>query len=164
MFGEVEEAGKVTCLHSCGNIWPILGDLVDIGLNVYQTVLSELYDLAAFKKEYGSTLCFYGGISTQRELPACSPEEIKRFVHETIALLDKGGGYIVAPTHRIPADVPPENLAARVDAFKTNDSRKGHYDESAGVVRQRVSNVAAQHRGVKPASVWCERNRICGNV
>lgn len=118
MFGAVKAAGKVTCLHSCGNIWPILGDLADIGLDGYQTVQPELYDLAALKKEYGSVLCFYGGISTQRDLPSCSPDEIKRIVHETIAVLGKGGGYIAAPTHRVPADVPPENLAAMVDAFK----------------------------------------------
>lgn len=118
MFATVKAAGKTTCLHSCGNIWPILGDLVDIGLDIYQTVQPELYDLAALKNEYGSALSFYGGISTQRDLPTCSPGEIHRIVRETIAALGKGGGYIAAPTHRIPADVPPENLAAMVDAFK----------------------------------------------
>lgn len=118
MFNLVKAAGKTVCLHSCGNIWPILGDLADIGLDIYQTVQPEIYDLTALKKEFGNALCFYGGISTQRDLPVCSPEDIRRIVRETIAVLGRGGGYIAAPTHRVPCDVPPENLAAMVDTFK----------------------------------------------
>jgi uroporphyrinogen-III decarboxylase len=32
-------------------------------------------------------------------------------------ILGEGGGYIAAPTHDVPGDVPPKNLEAMVKAF-----------------------------------------------
>jgi len=60
----------------------------------------------------------WGGISTQRLLPYGSPEEIKRVTRETIKILGSGGGYIAAPTHAIPGDVPPENVLAMIEVFQ----------------------------------------------
>jgi len=35
-----------------------------------------------------------------------------------MATVGAGGGYIAAPTHAIPGDVPPENIVALVEAFQ----------------------------------------------
>ena len=118
MFERIKLSGKFICLHSCGKIDTLLGDLIDIGLDIYQTVQPEVYDLQVLKNEYGRDLTFYGAISTQRDLPFRKPAEIKAIVHETMAVLGKGGGYIAAPTHRITADVPLENLIALTEAFR----------------------------------------------
>jgi uroporphyrinogen decarboxylase len=84
MFEVVKKRGKIVCLHSCGDIWPIIGDLIDIGLDVYQTIQPEVYDLHVLKNEYGNALCFYGGISTQCDLPVKSPDEIRSVIQRTI--------------------------------------------------------------------------------
>lgn len=118
MFDLIKSKGKYVCLHSCGNIYAILGDLVDIGLDIYQTVQPEIYDLENIKSEFGSALTFYGAISTQRDLPGKSPREIKDIVKKTMDVLGAGGGYIAAPTHRVTGDVPTENILAMVEAFK----------------------------------------------
>jgi uroporphyrinogen decarboxylase len=118
MFDLIKSRGKSICLHSCGNISAILGDLIEIGLDIYQTVQPEIYDLAAIKKEYGASLTFYGAISTQRDLPFKPAGEITRIVKETMRILGSGGGYIAAPTHRITPDVPADNILAMIDAFK----------------------------------------------
>lgn len=118
MFERVKRAGKTVALHSCGNIREILGDLIDIGLDVYQTVQPEVYDLGKLKKEYGRHLTFWGAISTQQALPFAKPEEVKRLVRETIATMGESGGYIAGPTHRVPQDVPPENVVAMVEALR----------------------------------------------
>jgi len=39
-------------------------------------------------------------------------------VRDMIATMRPGGGYIAAPTHAIPGDVPPENIVAMVEAMK----------------------------------------------
>lgn len=118
MFAAVKSAGKITALHSCGNITEILGDLIDIGLDIYQTVQPEIYNLAELKKEFGTELTFWGAISTQRHLPFLKPHEIKDLVRKTIDVLGKGGGYIAAPTHQIPGDVPVENVLAFAEALR----------------------------------------------
>ena len=95
-----------------------MGDLIDIGLDVYQTFQPELYDLEQVKKQYGSNLTFWGGISTQQTLPYVKPSELKEIVINTIKIMGKNGGYIVAPTHQVPADVPLENIIALADVLK----------------------------------------------
>ena len=118
MFDKAKEKGKTICLHSCGDIDLVLPDLIDIGLDVYQTVQPEIYDLNNLKKEYGKDLTFYGGISTQRDLPFKTPRELKDIIRETMKVLGDGGGYIVAPTHRVTSDTPTPNIYAMIETFK----------------------------------------------
>jgi uroporphyrinogen decarboxylase len=118
MFERVKKAGKVVALHSCGDISKILGDLIDIGLDVYQTFQPEIYDMKKIKREYGSDLTFWGGISTQQTLPFVKPSQLKEIVWDTLVIMGEGGGYIAAPTHQVPADVPVENIIALADVLK----------------------------------------------
>ncbi len=118
MFDLIKSKGSFICLHSCGDIGSILSDLTDIGLDIYQTVQPEIYDLQKLKKEYGQDLSFYGAISTQRDLPNKKPKEIRQIIKRTMEVLGEGGGYIAAPTHRVTADVPIENVVAMIEAFK----------------------------------------------
>ena len=117
MYREVKSAGKFVGLHSCGDLREILDDLVEIGLDVYQTFQPEIYDMEAHKRKFDGKLTVWGGISTQADLPFKTPEEIYEITRSTIAIMGRGGGYIAAPTHDIPGDVPPENIEAMVRAF-----------------------------------------------
>ena len=118
LFDKAVSKNLTICMHSCGNIFDILGDLIDIGLDIYQTVQPEVYDLNKLKKEFGADLSFYGAISTQRDLPYKTPDEMKKIIKDTISVLGKGGGYIVAPTHRVSQDTPAENIIAMVETLK----------------------------------------------
>ena len=117
MYRHAKKNGKFVIQHSCGDIREVFGDLVEIGLDCYQTVQPEIYDLAEIKSSFGDKLCFWGAISTQQALPNLSPEELKELIGRTVALMRKGGGYILAPTHAVPQDVPPENVIAMLNAF-----------------------------------------------
>lgn len=119
LYGRVKSAGKFVSQHSCGDIHEVFPDLIEIGLDIYQTVQPEIYDLAQIKRDFGRNLTFWGGISTQRLLPFASPAEVRRVTRATIQLMGQGGGYIAAPTHAIPGDVPPENIVALVEALRS---------------------------------------------
>jgi uroporphyrinogen decarboxylase len=117
-FEPIKKKGLPVMLHSCGNIEAILPDLIEIGLDVYQTVQPEIYDLKNLKNKYGDNLCFYGAISTQRTLAFVKPEELKSIIKETVETLNRKGGYICAPTHQVQPDVPCGNILAMVESFK----------------------------------------------
>ncbi|MDD3244167.1 MAG: uroporphyrinogen decarboxylase family protein [Eubacteriales bacterium] len=117
LYSRAKAAGKCVIQHSCGDIREILPDLIDIGLDVYQTVQPEIYDLKLLKREYGKDLTFWGGISTQHILPNGTPQEVRQVTIDTLRIMAPGGGYIAAPTHAVPHDVPPENLLAMMDVF-----------------------------------------------
>jgi uroporphyrinogen decarboxylase len=118
MYAQVKAKGMFLAQHSCGDIRELFPDLVELGLDIYNTFQPEIYDVAEMKRLYGQQITFYGGISTQRLLPFATPQEVKAETRRLMALLGKDGGYIVAPTHAIPDDVPTENILAFLEAVR----------------------------------------------
>jgi uroporphyrinogen decarboxylase len=118
MYAHVKSKGMYIAQHSCGDIHELFPDLVEMGLDIYNTFQPEIYNVAEMKRLYGNKITFYGGVSTQRLLPFATPEEVKTETRRLMALLGKGGGYIVAPTHAIPDDVPTENILAFLEAVQ----------------------------------------------
>jgi uroporphyrinogen decarboxylase len=118
MYGEVKSKGKYVLQHSCGDLRGILDELIDIGLDVYQTFQPEIYDIVEYKEKLGGRLTIWGAISTQAHLPFKTPDEIYAIVRRTMEALGEGGGYIAAPTHAMPGDIPIENMIAMLDVFE----------------------------------------------
>ena len=121
LYERVKSKGKYIAQHSCGDCNEILPDLIEIGLDCYQTFQPETYDIEKVKEKYGDKLSFWGGVSTQQCLPHASPEEVKKETIRVMKTMRKGGGFIVAPTHAIPFDVPAENIIAMLDVFQNQD-------------------------------------------
>lgn len=117
LYAKAHERGLWVTQHSCGDLHDVLDDLVEIGLNAYNTVQPEIYDLKQLKQTYDKRLAFWGGISTQRDLAAKTPQEIAEITKDTLQLMSVGGGYIAAPTHAVEFDVPPENILAMLHVF-----------------------------------------------
>ena len=106
--------GKVF-FHSCGNVYALLGDLVEVGvdlLNPVQVSAGEMGDTARLKREFGNRLSFCGAIDTRRVLPHGTPDDVRTEVRRRIKDLAPGGGYVAASVHCIQPDVPPENIVA----------------------------------------------------
>jgi uroporphyrinogen decarboxylase len=109
--------GKVF-YHSDGNIYSLLGDLIEIGvdlLNPVQVSAKDMGDTARLKKEFGDRLSFCGAVDTQEVLPYGTPDDVRREVRRRIKDLGPGGGYILASVHCIQPDVPPENVIAMLE-------------------------------------------------
>lgn len=120
-YAYVKSKGMYVAQHSCGDCSEVFPELVDAGLDIYNTFQPEIYDIEYFKKTYGGRITFFGGISTQTLLPVATPEVVKREMRRIIRILSKDGGYIIAPTHAMPGDVPPENVLAFLDVCRHQD-------------------------------------------
>jgi uroporphyrinogen decarboxylase len=100
-------------MHSCGSIYNVIPDLIEIGVDVLNPVQRSAakMDISTLKNEFGSDISFWGGgIDVQKQLPFYSSEEIEREVKRTIEIMSPGGGFVFFPTHNIQPDVPPENI------------------------------------------------------
>lgn len=113
-LGMAKAKGLPTLMHSCGVVVGVLPDLIDSGLDAWQTVQAHLpgQDAARLKAEFGKDLTFVGAIDTTNILGRCGPAEIQEHVRRQILTLGEGGGYICAPDHTIMAEVPSENVTA----------------------------------------------------
>ena len=121
MYAKVKEKGKYVIQHSCGDCHEILPDLIEIGLDCYQTFQPEIYDIEQVKRLYGDKLTFWGGISTQACLPYATVDEVKKEAKRIADVMRKNGGYIIAPTHAIAFDVPPQNIMSLAEVFKEQE-------------------------------------------
>jgi len=101
-------------LHSCGNVYPLIPDLIDAGIDILNPVQVSARDMEPLrlKQEFGDRLAFSGGIDTQHVLPYGTQEEVEEEVRQRIRELGPGGGYMIASVHNIQPDVPPENVVA----------------------------------------------------
>jgi uroporphyrinogen decarboxylase len=100
--------------HTCGSVADILGDLVEIGVDVLHPVqvAAAKMEPAQLKKQWGAKLAFWGAIDTQRVLPFGSVADVKAEVERRIEELGAGGGYVLGAVHNIQPDVPLENILA----------------------------------------------------
>ncbi len=114
MYGVVRDAGKFVTIHSCGKVDELLDDLIAIGLNCFNPFQPEVMDVDGLMRKYRGRLAFHGGLSTQKTLPYGTPDDVRR---ATRHLLDLGrdGGYIFAPAHAVPRDVPLQNMLAFIE-------------------------------------------------
>ena len=118
MFEYCRKAGKITMLHSCGNIVEIMPELIEIGLDIYETMQPEAMDVFKVKEEFGKDLSFWGGVSMQQVLAYGTPQDVTDEINLKCEKLGKGGGYICGPSHAVTVDVPIENNIAMINAMR----------------------------------------------
>jgi uroporphyrinogen decarboxylase len=118
MCQAVKAAGKYTMLHCCGKVDEIFPDLIECGLDIFNPFQPEVMDVFEIKRTYGNDLTFYGGISIQRTLPFGTVQQVKHEVRRLLDRIGEDGGYIASPSHDIPGDARPENIAAMIDVLQ----------------------------------------------
>jgi len=120
LFDIVKKRSKAFIFfHSCGSIYPLIRELIDIGLDILNPVQisAKGMDPEKLKKEFGDQLTFWGGgVDTQHILPLASPERVVEHVKKLIRIFAPKGGFVYASVHNIQPGVPPENIVAM---FKT---------------------------------------------
>ncbi len=105
-------------MHSCGSITDILGDLIDIGLDIINPVQTTAYNMDPLflKEQFGRDVTFWGGgCEVQGLLTTGSPKEVEDQVKRRIEILGKDGGFVFNQIHNILANVPVENIVKMYD-------------------------------------------------
>ncbi len=99
LVATAHECGVIYEHHSCGYIEPIIGDLVEIGVDSLNPLQRPCNDIAKIKREYGGKITLVGGVDSQGviENPASTDEEIAGNIREAYDTLAPGGGYVCFP-------------------------------------------------------------------
>ena len=106
--------GAKTMMHSCGDTHELMGDLIDMGLDVLDAMQPEPagMDPETIRRTCLSKLAFCGLISTQQTLPFGTEAQCRQQARHRLDVIAKGGGYILAPSHCIQAGTPLANILA----------------------------------------------------
>jgi uroporphyrinogen decarboxylase len=109
-------------LHCCGGVLELLSHLIEAGLDAINPVQISCLGMNAgqLKAEFGSEITFWGGgCDTRDVLPDGTPQQVAEHVKKQVGILRRGGGFVFQQVHNILANVPPENIAAMLDAVNT---------------------------------------------
>ena len=119
VYKKVHEQGKYVISHSCGSIYDIYSDLIEIGLDMHESAQPEAYGMNPFKlkAEFGDKIGFWGTLGSQSVIPFWKPDEIKAHIRELKKVMNVNGGYILAPAKPFQPETPVENAIAVIDAM-----------------------------------------------
>lgn len=116
----VEQAhsyGVKVLFHSCGSIFDVIPDLVDVGVDAIHPIqaLAANMDAETLQKNFAGKVSFCGGVDTQDLLVNGSPEDVRADVQRLKKLFPTG--LIISPSHEaIMDDIPPKNIRALFEA------------------------------------------------
>lgn len=123
MYQQVHDAGKYVLSHCCGSIAEIIPDLIEIGLDVIESVQPEAAGMNPYelKRRFGENITFWGGLGSQSTIQFGTPAEIEGEIDKLRKEMSIGGGYILAPAKAIQPGTPVENAAAVVEGFLSQE-------------------------------------------
>jgi uroporphyrinogen decarboxylase len=104
--------------HSDGYIEPIVGDLIEIGVNALNPLQPEHMDAKRIRRTYGPRLALWGTVGHQTMFSYGTPEDIRHEVKKRMDTLGRRG-LILCPAYDIDEpDTPWKNIAAFLEAAK----------------------------------------------
>jgi uroporphyrinogen decarboxylase len=102
--------------HSDGTIEPILGDLIEIGVQAIHPIQPEHMDGARIRRRYGPRLALWGTVGHQNAFQWATPDEIRREVKWRVETLGRAG-LILCPAYDLDeSDAYRRNVAAFLEA------------------------------------------------
>ena len=99
--------------HSCGSIYPIIQDLIDLEVDVIHPIQALAKDMSVEKMrdDFFGKVAFCGGIDAQELIVNGTPEQVYQRVTEVKKLFPTG--LVISPSHEaILSDVNPANVEA----------------------------------------------------
>ena len=126
IFEAVHQHGKIAMCHSCGSVADIIPDLIEIGLDVLESVQPEAAGMNPYelKARWGNKITFWGCLGSQSTIPFGTPDTIRKEIAHLRSEMSRGGGYILAPAKPLQIETPTQNAVAIVEAFAADAAER----------------------------------------
>ena len=123
IYSVAHSYGKKIAHHTCGSVVDIMDDIIEIGLDVLESVQPEARDMEplSLKKRWGDKICFWGCLGSQWPIGTGTPDDIYKEVERLREGM--GSGYILAPAKRIMEGTPIENVKAVIEAVTRTSTK-----------------------------------------
>jgi uroporphyrinogen decarboxylase len=118
IFAVAKRHGLKIWFHCCGVCRPVLEDLIEIGVDLWDPVPGYVAgnDQAELKHRYGDRLAFIGGVDTVTILRHGSVRDVRDEVKRCLDIFAPGGGYILGGSQVLLDNLPLANVVAMFEA------------------------------------------------
>jgi len=126
-FDLVHSYGKQVVFHSCGYVWDIISDFIEIGVDAFNFNQPRVFDLQGISgidrlaKAFGGKVCFVCPVDMQGTLIEGTPEDIRAEARCLVERLGRyGGGFIACCDEGIDHGyIPLEKIELMGRAFES---------------------------------------------
>ena len=121
----VHSLGMHAVLHSCGNVWDIIGDLIEAGFDVLNLEQPRVFGLERLGATFAGRVCFLTNPDSQTVLPSATPAEVAAETELVVRTLATEAGGIIgnADCTWNHGYVPTANLEAMAETFEALRAR-----------------------------------------
>jgi uroporphyrinogen decarboxylase len=100
--------------HTDGDIWSVLDDLKDCGVNALQPIEPQAMDIVELKQQRGKDFCLIGNVDVDL-LARGTKEQIENQVKFLLKNVAPGGGYCLGSGNTVPEYVPVKNYNTMIE-------------------------------------------------
>ncbi len=123
-YGYIRSRGVIAIHHADSYLVPIVEDMAEIGIQVWQGVLPE-NDIPALQRRLQGRLVLMGGMGAAIDRADAAPEEIYDYAMRTLHACCPGGHYIPSITYGLPGAVYA-HVDEYIDRAVTDYNRELH--------------------------------------
>lgn len=122
---EIHSFNKPFLLHSCGSIFPVMEDIISIGIDAKHSNEDSIAPFSDWVEKYGDRIGNFGGIDMN---VLCVEDEatIKKYVTEILTYCDRKRGIAIGSGNQIADYVPPEGFIAMVETVLEHRKKLSH--------------------------------------
>jgi len=114
----IHASGKKFLLHSCGNIFPLMDDIIALGIDAKHSNEDQIAPFSEWIEKYSDRIGLFGGFDLNL-LILNDPETIRKTVMEQgVIFRNKAKGFGLGSGNSIPEYVPVDGFMAMIDAVK----------------------------------------------
>jgi len=117
IIDEVHSYGKKFLLHSCGNIFEVMDDLIAAGIDAKHSNEDIIAPFTDWVEKYGDKIGNFGGFDAS-ELCLLSPKEVEEYTLRVLHACEGHGGIAFSSGNSIPGYIPAENYLAMVNTVR----------------------------------------------
>jgi uroporphyrinogen decarboxylase len=110
----VRSAGKLFILHTCGNVYGIMDDLIDLGIHAKHSFEDKILPVEEVYRRWGDRLGLVGGVDVHL-LTSGSEADVRRRTREILDVCGASGGYVLGTGNSVANYIPLGNQRAMLD-------------------------------------------------
>ena len=149
-YGYIRSRGAIAIHHGDSYLAPIVEDMAEIGIQVWQGVLPE-NDIPRLQEQLKGRMVLMGGIGAAIDRPDATTEEIRAYVRKVLDTCAPGGHFITSITYGLSGTVYPHVdpvVNSEIEAY--NGEFRLPVTTAPAVRRRTTQRAAAQPQARQP--------------
>ena len=114
----IHSSGKKFLLHSCGNIFPLMEDIIALGIDAKHSNEDQIAPFSEWIERYSDRIGLFGGFDLNLLILKDTDTVYRNVLEQGLMYRQKARGYGLGSGNSIPEYVPVDGFLAMIEAVK----------------------------------------------